>query len=305
MQVNSHRKTAARIRDEHDMRNLYTIIATVWAFAQFLDPNMLYNWDTIQFAIEKGLQGDVMVVKSEDEELPNNVKSSGEIGISIKYVRFHNSAGDYASAVHLIADPNMGIDEVVTHFFHGLVNNAKLGSAGWLCLRKPRQGNCNCYKWFAQAVAVPFVRSCRAIRQSSSPDGRDMRAFVTCDGVEAQMKIFREETMLSLFRDSLIVFGKTPASCSAICQSSDVSSYFRSMKTSLKSVNDKDWRNEALSKKLKSFLSSRINSGITSCNQSKIVEGLKKISFSMQENTEQECGEKWVLHVRPRCSHRS
>jgi len=132
-----------------------------------------------------------------------------------------------------------------------------------------------------------------------------MRAFVTCDGVEAQMKIFREETMLSLFRDSLIDFGKTPASCSAICQSSDVSSYFRSMKTSLKSVNDNDWRNEALSKKLKSFLSSRINSGITSCNQSKIVEGLKKITFNMQENTEQECGEKWVLHVRPRCSHRS
>jgi len=77
------------------------------------------------------------------------------------------------------------------------------------------------------------------------------------------------------------------------------------MKTSLKSVNDKDWRNEELSKKLKSFLSSRINSGITSCNQSKIVEGLKKISFSMQENTEQECGEKWVLHVRPRCSQES
>jgi len=102
MQVNSHCKTAARIRHEHDMRNLYTIIATVWAFAQFLDPNMLYNWDATQFAIEKGLQGDVMVVKSEDEELPNNVKSSGEIGISIKYVRFHNSAGDYASAVYLI-----------------------------------------------------------------------------------------------------------------------------------------------------------------------------------------------------------
>ena len=305
MQVNSQHKTAARIRHEHDMRNTYTMIATVWVFAQFLDPNMLYNWDATQFAIEKGLQGDVIVVKSEDAELPNNVKSSGEIGISMKYVRFHSSAGDYASAVYLIADPNMGIDEVVTHSVPGLVNDAKLGSAGWFCLRKTRQGNCNCYKCSAQTVAVPFVRSCSAISQSSSPDGRDMRAFVTCDGVEAQMKIFQEETMLSLFRDSLIDFGKTPASCSAICQSSNVSSYFRSMKTSLKSVKVKDWRNEALSKKFKSFLSARINSGITSCNQSKIVEGLKKISFSVQKNTEKECSKKWVLHVRPRCSHRS
>ena len=34
----------------------------------------------------------------------NTVKSSGEIGIAIKYVHFHNSAGDVASAVYLIAE---------------------------------------------------------------------------------------------------------------------------------------------------------------------------------------------------------
>ena len=110
-----------------------------------------------------------------------------------------------------------------------------------------------------QTVVVPFVRSSRAICQSLNPDGSDMRAFVTCDGEEAQIKVFQEESMLSLFKDALIDFGKTPASCSAICQSSDVSSFFRSMKTSLKTVNDKDWRNEALSKKLKSFFNARYN----------------------------------------------
>jgi hypothetical protein len=57
---------------------------------------------------------DVIVQKGEDEELPNTGKSSGETGIAIKYVHFHNSAGDVASAVYLIADPNMGVDEVVS-----------------------------------------------------------------------------------------------------------------------------------------------------------------------------------------------
>ena len=52
------------------MRNAYTIDS-----CQFLDPSMLQNRDATQFAIEKGVQDDVIVVKVEDEELPNTVKT--------------------------------------------------------------------------------------------------------------------------------------------------------------------------------------------------------------------------------------
>jgi hypothetical protein len=45
------------------------MIVLVWAFAQFLNLNMLYNWDATQYAIQKGVQGDVIVV---NEELPKH-----------------------------------------------------------------------------------------------------------------------------------------------------------------------------------------------------------------------------------------
>jgi hypothetical protein len=77
-----------------------------------------------------------------------------------------------------------------------------------------------------------------------------MRAFVTCDGEEAQIKVFQETAMRKLFKDVLIDFGKTPASCSAICQSSDVSDFFKGMKKLLRGVNNDNWKNAPLTKKL-------------------------------------------------------
>ena len=48
-------------------------------------------------------------------------------GLAIKYTAeatSHNSAGDVASAVYLIANPDVGIDEVVTHSVPGLESGA-------------------------------------------------------------------------------------------------------------------------------------------------------------------------------------
>jgi hypothetical protein len=281
--VKPQKKTNARIRNEYDLRNSYSMIAMVWAFAEFLDPNMMYNWDATQFAIEKDSVGDVLVIKGEDDHVPPTIQSSGETGIAIKYIHFHNSAGDVAPAVYLIADCNMGENEVHTQSIAGLGNGAELGSLGWLCICKTRQANTEFYKWFARTIVVPFVTSSRIICENKNPDGTDMRAFVTCDGEEAQIKVFQEEGMLSLFKEALIDFGKTPASCSAICQSSDVSSFFKAMKASIKGVDDHPWRNVSLHKKLKAALQARQNCGISACNQSKLIEGLQKIAFCMQK----------------------
>ena len=63
-----------------------------------------------------------------------------------------------------------------------------------------------------------------------------MRAFISCDGEQKQIEVFQEDDVLAAFKDTLIDFGKIPASCSAICQSSDVSPFFKATKKKLKSA---------------------------------------------------------------------
>jgi hypothetical protein len=64
-----------------------------------------------------------------------------------------------------------------------------------------------------------------------------MRAFVTCDGEAKQIEEFEKEPCLSYFRNAHVDLGKTPASCSAICQASDVSPFFKSAKKVLRGID--------------------------------------------------------------------
>ena len=57
-----------------------------------------------------------------------------------------------------------------------------------------------------------------------------MRAFVTCDGEPVQIEVWQEAELLEAFKEALIDFEKTPASCSGICQASDVSNFFKASK---------------------------------------------------------------------------
>ena len=72
--------------------------------------------------------------------------------------------------------------------------------------------------------------------------GDPMRAFVTCDGEASQVRVFQENEMIKLFKDNLIDFAKTPASCSGICQASDVSKFFPTTKKAMKvAVHRDEW----------------------------------------------------------------
>ncbi len=57
-----------------------------------------------------------------------------------------------------------------------------------------------------------------------------MRFFMSCDGEAKQIEVFQGQEILDLFKEALIDFAKTPASCSAICQASDASPYFKATK---------------------------------------------------------------------------
>lgn len=60
-----------------------------------------------------------------------------------------------------------------------------------------------------------------------------MRFFMSCDGEAKQIEAFQTQEILDLFKKALIDFAKTLASCSAICQASDASPFFKATKKRL------------------------------------------------------------------------
>lgn len=58
-------------------------------------------------------------------------------------------------------------------------------------------------------------------------DGTPMRGFLTCDGKPYQNEVFQEPEMIDAFKTAILDFTKSPASCSAICQSSEASNFFK------------------------------------------------------------------------------
>jgi hypothetical protein len=81
-----------------------------------------------------------------------------------------------------------------------------------------------------------------------------MRAFLTCDGEPCQIEVFQEEEMITAFRTALVDFGKSPASCSAICQPSDVGNFFKASKKRLMNSFESDYRDDDLKARIMKVL---------------------------------------------------
>ena len=137
-------------------------------------------------------------------------------------------------------------------------NTADVGTVGYIVACKTRNCNAAFYRWYGTTIVEPFVQKCRTINECKNLDGTPERAFVTCDGEASQISVFQEEQMLALFVEALIDFGKSPASCSATCQSSDASVFFKALKAKLKSVSKEMAANGALEKRLKDFIEKKL-----------------------------------------------
>ena len=84
----------------------------------------------------------------------------------------------------------------------------------------------------------------------------------------------------------MIDFGKTPASCSAILQSSDVSMFFKATKQVLKPIQDQPYRSEILHRNLKTAFihyRSERTSGLSSQMESKIIDALQQICYTIHK----------------------
>jgi hypothetical protein len=158
-----------------------------------------------------------------DPQLP----SAGGLGFAIKYNHFHNAAGDMAPLVLIVADDTMEEGEFFVQDVAGLSHTQLVDSTSFLVFTKTRSCNAAFYRWYAHNVVAPFVLKCRAAYGNQNPDETPMRAFVVCDGEPSQLQVFQEGFILQLMAESLIDFGKSPASCSAITQASDDSEFFK------------------------------------------------------------------------------
>ena len=160
-------KTHARIINEADVRNVYSMICMLWAFCAISSPCVVFNWDATQFYVSMEGSETAVYIKSNDdrESLPLTRESSGTLGISIKYYHLHNANGENASAVYLVADDSMSPDDFFVASVIGLGSDTSVGSKGFLAFTKTRNGNEKFYRWFGIEIVVPFVHLVRSIHQ--------------------------------------------------------------------------------------------------------------------------------------------
>ena len=107
-----------------------------------------------------------------------------------------------------------------------------------------------------------------------------------CDGEEAQIRILQEEEMQRLFDETLIGVGKTPASCSAITQSSEVSMLFKAAEQVLKDITRNDYRNALLERILKTvFIQLRMqyrdSDFMSSPKECRFIDTLQRIVYTI------------------------
>ena len=114
-----------------------------------------------------------------------------------------------------------------------------------------------------------------------------MRAFITCDGEAKQIEVFQEQDIIDLLKENLIDLGKTPASCSAICQSSDVSSFFKAAKKRLRfTCSNKAHKVDLKKTDIGIFLTEEVFSQrekMPDAMKSKLIDGLQYIAATIQD----------------------
>jgi hypothetical protein len=93
------------------------------------------------------------------------------------------------------------------------------------------------------------------------------------------LKFIERPELLQLFEEHQIVFGKNPASCSAIFQPSDVGPFFKAVKSSLGHLHTQHWRDEQLDHYLKEISTPlQFNDGL----KQKFIIGIQKAIFAIQ-----------------------
>lgn len=136
----------------------------------------------------------------------------------------------------------MDEEECEVYPIAGLGWGLELGQKGFVVFCKTRACNVKFYKWFMNDIYVPFVRQLR-LHGELAPDAP---AYFSLDGEPDQIEMFKDQDIIDLCNENNIVIGKPPASTTEITQQLDAYNYFKSPKTRLKYITDRDVQDDEL-----------------------------------------------------------
>jgi hypothetical protein len=244
--------TVARDREEKDPRNFFTWAILLLAYCVFLPAALVFNWDATTFSCgndEHNRQKVYMkVVRDVDDKKAPPAIVGGGLGMYIKKYFFHNSAGQVAPPVYVVADDSMEPNTYRAFKISGLSSTNAVGGYGYLVFCQSRAGNDAFYYWYVTTVVLPFIVQVREHLGVAGlfPNGDMMSAFVSCDGEASQIRVLMRADVVALFRQARVILGKTPRSCSAVTQSSDISNDFKSEKRVMKTAQYQDFQNPVL-----------------------------------------------------------
>ena len=108
--------TVARHREERDPRNFYTWAVLLYSYCENLLPEFVFNWDATTFSCGSDEHNKLKVhVRVAVEQSTPLSRIGGSLGVYIKKIFLHNSAGQVAAPIYVIADDDM--DQSVFEYY--------------------------------------------------------------------------------------------------------------------------------------------------------------------------------------------
>ena len=158
--------TVARLREEHDVRNFFTWAVLLFAFCENMLAELMFNWDATTFSCGNDAHNRKKVYVKQVPKTewhlkvpPSTVGCS--LGVYIKKLFLHNSAGSCSPPSYIIADDSMDDNTYEVHKVNGLGISSDPGNFGYLVFCKTRGCNKAFYGWFIKFVLLVFIAAVR------------------------------------------------------------------------------------------------------------------------------------------------
>ncbi len=110
----------------------------------------------------------------------------GNVLFSIKYYLLFVASGEQSEPIYIIADDNMGEEDIDIYKVPELAVHTNLESTGYVVFCKSRACNKAFYKWFNKDILLPFID---VLRAKCIPDDARSVACFQLDGESTQIDI--------------------------------------------------------------------------------------------------------------------
>jgi hypothetical protein len=239
---NAELTTNARAIACADVRNAVSMCAAQHLMVPLVDHYLILNMDATQYTVGNNSKQKAKVkylnrpTMGKSLQARKDSTNSGSTAFFIKHYLLISAAGYAADPVYIIADDNMGKEELDVHTVFGLGHGIGIGNKGYVVFSKTRSVNLKFYLWFNNTILVQFIKELKTLRNL----GLDSLTWFQLDGEAQQIECYQSPELLQLLTDARIVVGKPAASTTEISQPCDAGDCFKATKTRVKNTTDAD-----------------------------------------------------------------